>query len=347
MTDGPEMSRAALVGGFLKEAGWGEAARYAVAADWSTRRYERLHLMGATRILMDAPEPWTAQAGAFAAVAAILRSVGLSAPDVFALDAENGLLISEDFGDALFARLLDGGEAPEPLYALATDALIHLHRAFEPAMAAGLPAWDIGRFTAQVDLFGRHFVPAATGRVPDAAAMEALDAAWRAVLPAGFRVPDSLLLRDYFPGNLMWLGEREGVRRCGILDFQDAGVGPVAYDLMSLLEDARRDVAPDLKAAMIARYLTAFPGLDVDAFATSFAVLGAARHARILGRIAELAAEGRRGMLAYLPRVWDQFAERLADPALLPLEEWVLANLPEDGGPMGGVIARIVGDSAP
>lgn len=347
MTAAPDPTRAARVGAFLKEAGWGEAARYAVAADWSTRRYERLHLNGATRILMDAPEPWTAQAAAFARVAAILRGAGLSAPAVEALDAEQGLLICEDFGDALFARLLDGGEAAEPLYALATDVLIHLRRAFDPAMGAGLPAWDADRFAGQVDLFAHRFVPAVTGRPLDSAAAAALTEAWWAVLPTAFRVPDGLLLRDYFPGNLMWLGERRGILRCGILDFQDAGVGPVTYDLLSLLEDARRDVPADLKAAMIARYLTAFPDLDAGDFAASFAVLGAVRHARILGRIAELAAEGRGTLLAYLPRVWGQFAEKLADPALLPLQEWALAHLPGDGGAMGGVIARIVGDSAP
>lgn len=337
-TDG----RAALVGRFLAEAGWGDAARYAVAADWSTRRYERLHQGGAARILMDAPPPWTPQAASFWTVSGILRGAGLSAPEVFAVDGAAGLLICEDFGTALFADLLDAGEDPAPLYALATDVLIHLHKAVDPAAVAQLPPWNAARFLEQAELFARAFVPGATGAPLDPRAAAALTDAWNAVLPAGWRVPETLVLRDYFPGNLMWLAERSGVRRAGLLDFQDAGPGPVTYDLLSLLEDARRDVEADLRAGMIARYLSAFPALDPNDFAASFAVMGAVRHARILGRIAELAAEGRTTLLGFLPRVWGQFAEKLADPALLPLQEWALAHLPEDGG-----LTRIMKDAAP
>lgn len=341
MSGGSSQDRAAAIVRFLADNGWGEAVRRPLAADWSTRRYERLIRRGSSAILMDAPEPWTPQVPAFARLSELLRGVGLSAPEVLAVAPEQGLLLCEDFGDTLFAHLLDGGGTPEPLYAAATDVLIHLHRSFDGRSASDLPVWDVDRFAGQVDLFANAFVPGATGRrlAPESAAT--LRRAWLAVLPVAYKVPQSLMLRDYFPGNLMWLGGRTGIRRCGILDFQDGGVGPVSYDLLSLLEDARRDVPADLKATMIARYLAAFPEVDAEDFATSFAVLGAIRHARILGRIAELAANGATRLLAFLPRVWGQFAEKLADPALLPLQEWALAHLPEDGG-----LDRISGGAA-
>lgn len=324
--------RDARIAAFLADAGWGAAARGPMGADWSARRYERLRAAdGRTRILMDAPGPAAAQVPPFVRICGILRGCGLSAPVTEAGDDADGLLLLEDLGDDSFARLLERGDDPRPLYTLATDVLVALHRRFDPATAAGLPRYDADLFTRQVMLFADAYLPAATGAAPTAAARGALEAAWRAVLPAAFAVPDSLLLRDYHPGNLMLLPGRPGVRACGLLDVQDAGLGPVSYDLLSLLEDARRDVPAEIAAAMRARYRDAFPEIDADAFAAADAVLGAVRHARILGRVAELAAGRPARQLDFLPRVWGQLAAKLRHPAVAPVAAWMRDSLPADG----------------
>lgn len=323
---------------FLASAGWAGAGRRAMGADWSSRRYERLSRGGDSAILMDAPGAAAAQVPPFVRVCGLLRGVGLSAPEIFAQDTEAGLLLLEDYGDATFAGLLEGGADPWPLYAVATDVLAHLHARFEVGGAPDLPRYDAALFRDQVMLFADAYLPAATGKALAEGEREALAAAWDAVLPPALSVPQSLLLRDYHPGNLMQL-PRPGVRGCGLLDVQDAGIGPVSYDLLSLLEDARRDVPPAIQAAMLERYLGARPGLDRQAFAASYAVMGALRHARILGRVAQLAAGGRSAkQLAFLPRVWGQFAASLAHPALSPVAAWVGAHLPADGA-----VGRILG----
>ncbi|QJE74296.1 phosphotransferase [Aerophototrophica crusticola] len=323
---------------FLAASGWGGAGRQAMGADWSSRRYERLTRAGATAILMDAPGPAAAQVPPFVRVCSLLRGAGLSAPEIFAEDAPAGLLLLEDYGDATFASLLEGGVDPWPLYAVATDVLAHLHARFEVGSAPDLPRYDSALFRSQVMLFADAYLPAAAGAALAEGKREALAAAWDAVLPPALSVPQGLLLRDYHPGNLMQL-PRAGVRGCGLLDVQDAGIGPVSYDLLSLLEDARRDVPPAIQAAMVERYLAAMPNLDRQDFAASYAVMGAVRHARILGRVAQLAAGGRSArQLAFLPRVWGQFAAALSHPALAPVAGWVRSHLPADGA-----VSRILG----
>ena len=326
---------------FLADAGWGRAERRAMGADWSARRYERLRLDGRNAILMDAPGPAAAQVPPFLRVGAILADLGLSAPSVLAADPPRGLLLLEDFGDRPYSALLDAGVEPWlPLYERATDVLVAVHRRFDPAAAPDLPRYR-GLFLEQVMLFADAYAPAALGRKLEERERAGLVDAWRAVLEGAYAVPDSLLLRDYHPGNLMDLAGRDGVRACGVLDFQDAGVGPVTYDLLSLLEDARRDVPENIRTAMTERYLTAFPGLDRGAFAASYAVMGAQRHARIVGRVAELAAASSARQLDFLPRVWGQLKAKLAEPALAPLRAWVDTHLPPDGA-----IPRILGDAS-
>lgn len=323
--------------GLLAGAGWGGADRVAMGADWSTRRYERLTRQGTaptSAILMDADGAGAAQVPPFIQICALLRQCGLSAPEPYAATPDQGLLLLEDFGDDSFARLLEGGADPGPLYRLATDVLIHLHDRFrlDQPGAAGLPRYDLALFSAQVRLFGDAYFPAA-GQPLGEAARAALDAAWRVVLESVLGLlPVSLLLRDYHPGNLMWLPARAGVRACGLLDVQDAGIGPVSYDLLSLLEDARRDVDPDIQMAMRARYLNARPGIEPAAFNASYAVMGAVRHARILGRVAQLCSQGGSArQLAFLARVWGQFAQSLRHPLLAPVADFVANHLPADG----------------
>jgi aminoglycoside/choline kinase family phosphotransferase len=317
---------------FLARAGWGDAARMAMGADWSTRRYERLTKAdGARAILMDAAGDGAGQVLPFVRLCGLLRDVDLSAPEIFAEDQGQGLLLLEDFGDDSFATLLERGDDPWPLYGVATDVLSHLHQRFDPGTSPDVQRYDLSLFTRQVALFGDAYLDAA-GMPLTPAGRGALDEAWVTVLTQVLGiVPDTLLLRDYHPGNLMLL-DRPGVRACGLLDVQDGGIGPVSYDLLSLLQDARRDVPDDIQAAMIDRYLASMPGLSRDAFLASYAVMGAMRHARILGRVAQLAAGGGKAkQLAFLSRVWGQFRTAIAHPLLSPLQSFTDQHLPPDG----------------
>lgn len=314
------------ISAFLAAHGWDAAERVPLAGDASARRYWRVRRTadGACAILAHSPDPVT-DVVAFARIAEFLCRLGLSAPAVLAADPARGLLLVEDFGDARLGTCVAAGVPAEPVYGLAVDVLVHLHRHCPPAQAAalGLPHHDAATLVEQVMLFVDAYVPAATGRPVSEAARAAWRAAWTAVVPAACAGPWSLLLRDYHLDNLMHLPERPGVRAAGLLDFQNAGPGPIAYDLVSLLEDARRDLAPNLAARMIARYRAAFPQLDGEAFELSYTVLGALRHARILGVFARLALrDGRRHYLVHVPRVWRQLEAKLAEPALAEVAAW-------------------------
>ena len=297
------------VAAFLARAGWASARRAPLAGDASSRRYERL-VEGARRaVLMDAPPP--EDAGAFVRIAELLRSLGLSTPAVLAADAEAGLLLLEDFGDSVFGRLLDEGAAAAPLYDLAVDVLVALHQRF--ARPEGLRRYDLALFLEQLALYPEMFGG-------DRAAF--LDA-WRRPLEAALSGPSSLLLRDYHAGNLMLLPDRQGVARCGLLDFQDAGLGPCAYDLASLVEDARRDLPEELRARCIARYRAA---LELDE--AVLVVLAAMRHARVLAVFERLARAGKPGYLVHVPRVRRLLDAHLARAELGPVRRWFERSLP-------------------
>jgi N-acetylmuramate 1-kinase len=319
---------------FLAAHGWGEATRTPLTGDASTRRYERLTRPdGATALLTCTPAP-EIDLDRFTQVGDLLRAAGLSAPRLKAMDLKNGLAIQEDFGNRTFAGELDAGAAPQPLYEAAVDALIILHRRYHGDAGrppcADLPAFTAARFLEQVALFGEIYLPSVCDPADLAGEESGLRHAWAQVLGPACDVGSwSLILRDYHPGNIMLLPERSGAQAAGLIDFQDAGPGPVAYDLMSLLQDARRDVPDDLARAMIARYLAAFPDLDQEAFARAFAVLAAVRHARVLGIFIRLAAEqGRDEYLVHLPRVRRLLARALAHPALTPVADWLARHAP-------------------
>jgi N-acetylmuramate 1-kinase len=338
--------RAASIEAFLTEAGWVEAERQAMGADWSTRRYVRLRRPSPpfSAILMDADGASRVQLSPFIAIGQTLLHLGFSAPRIFAANPSLGLAVLEDFGDASFAGLLEGGSDPWPLYEMATDLLIDLHERFRPQQAPqGLPLYRLETFMQQIALFGDRFVPLVAGSASPAA-RNALNDAWHTCLGQALAADDrpgttseSLMLRDYHPGNLMALADRRdgwrGVRGCGLLDFQDAGVGPISYDPLSLLQDARRDVPPAIEQAMLCRYLDARPAIDPDGFRASYAIMGAMRHGRILGRVAELVGQGLGTRQAeVLERVWHQFRHSLRYPALAGLDDWVTNSLPADGG---------------
>jgi len=321
-------ARQQLIEAFLARHGWSDAHQRALHGDASTRRYVRLQRGAERAVLMDAALP-EHRTGAFLQVAGLLQTLELSPPQILAADDAHGLVLLEDLGDLRIGASLDAGADPEPLMQLAVDVLIALHRAFDPAdpAAVGLPRYDAGLFADQLTLFA-EVVPAHLGMPCDRDAIAAFRAAWTAPLGPACAGRPSLLLRDYFADNLMHLPERSGVRACGLLDFQDAGIGPVGYDLVSLLEDARRDIAPELAAACLARYRDAFPALDAAAFAAACDVLAAVRHCRIIAVFVRLADAGRPHYLQHLPRLWRLFDRHLQAPALQPVAAWCDRHLP-------------------
>jgi hypothetical protein len=315
---------------FLEASGWGRAAPAALAADASFRRYYRLRRGRDSVILMDAPPPQE-DVRPFVTVAAMLRRLGLSAPEVLAEDRANGFLLIEDFGDDTYTRLLERGADEPALYALAVDTLAALQHAVAAGGAApSLPDYDTTRLLDEAALLVDWYLPAVLG-APIAASLRAeYLALWRAALAQaiGSGAP-TLVLRDFHVDNLMLLPDRRGVRRCGLIDFQDAVCGPPGYDLVSLIEDARRDVPPELRRAMTERYLAAFPVLDRLAFARSAAILAAQRNCKILGVFTRLwKRDGKPGYLAHVPRLWRLLEAELREPALAGIARWLDRHLP-------------------
>ncbi len=255
----------------------------------------------------------------FIRIATHLRRLGFSAPEILARDLESGLLLLEDFGDDTFATLLADPERNEELFTLGTDVLIALHR-LPQAIPENLRAYHPEKMLEDIELYVQW-------RTPHITALEKEDfrAAWRTVLPLAHQVPESLLLRDYHVANLMLLPTRNGIQKAGLLDFQDAYRGPVTYDLISLLQDARRDVSPVLQEKLLARYLAAFPELDRHAFETSVAILAAQRHTRVLGIFERLARH--EGKLDYRrlhsPRVERLLYQALQHPILAEVKLWM------------------------
>ena len=299
---------------FLAATPWRDARRDPLPADASFRRYERLIGGPSPALLMDAP-PAEEDVRPFVRISRHLVRLGLSAPAIHAADEARGLLVIEDFGDHTYTRLLADGAEETALYELATDTLIALHQAPDAA-AVGAPPYDFDAYWAEAQLLTDWFLPAMDA-TPDQRAVEAYEAVWQALLPLASGVPKTLVLRDFHIDNLMALPDRDGIRRCGLLDFQDALIGPVAYDMVSLLHDARRDVPAAVKRAMTARYLAAFPQLDPSAFAAAAAMLSAQRNCKIIGIFTRLSRrDGKPGYLGHIPRVWRLLEADLAHPAL-------------------------------
>jgi N-acetylmuramate 1-kinase len=325
----PAGERAAAMAEFLAASGWAGVVPAPLAADASFRRYYRLDDGRRRAVVMDAPPPQE-DVGPYVAVATILRGLGLSAPKIHAEDRARGFLLIEDFGNDLYTRLLAFGADEAALYALAIDTLIALHRAVDARGLPRLPAYDATRLLDEAALLVEWYAPSLLGHaLPKAACADYL-ARWRVILPHAALPDATLVLRDYHVDNLMLLPGRSGVAGCGLLDFQDAVLGPASYDLVSLLEDARRDVPAPLRAAMTARYLAAFPRLDPVGFQRSGAILAAQRNVKILGIFTRLwRRDGKPGYLQHIARVWRLIEEEVArEPALAPIAEWLDRHLP-------------------
>jgi N-acetylmuramate 1-kinase len=325
--------RATLSQAFLDHIGWGAADRRFLAGDASDRSYDRLTKGHETAVLMDAPPGKGDDPATFIAIAAHLAGLGLSPPRILAKDLQNGFLLLEDLGDALFARLVaQDAQREAPLYAVATDVLVHLQQHPAPS---GLPDLSAQDWADAAGFAVDWYAFAVTGQAADSTAFRHAVADLMAQYADGPRV---MILRDYHAENLLWLPDRAGVARVGLLDFQLAQMGQPGYDLVSLLQDARRDVTTDTETAMIRRFVGA-TGVDMAPFATAYAVLGAQRALRILGVFARLCLKsGKPGYLPLLPRVWGQLQRNLAHPALAPLARICHDTLPD---PTPDAIARI------
>ncbi|MBL8710878.1 MAG: phosphotransferase [Rhodospirillaceae bacterium] len=313
---------------FLAAAGWGAAEIRLLAGDASFRHYDRLTLAGRTAVLMDAPPPME-DVRPFMRIGRLLKGLGFSAPQILADDAEAGFLLLEDLGDRTYTRALDAGADAQALYALATDTLIALHDRVPPSALESLPVFEDARALREVQLLLDWYWPAHFGRPAPDDVRAAFVTAWEEVLPRRRCVPESIALFDFHVDNLLVLQDRKGIEACGLLDFQDAVLAPVTFDLVSLLEDVRRDVPWDLMRAMIDRYLAANPAIARDDFMAAYAIIGGQRNTRIAGTFARLLKRDGKGWYQrFMPRVWELIAHDLAHPALAPVASWYARHLP-------------------
>jgi aminoglycoside/choline kinase family phosphotransferase len=311
-------------GDFLASCGWAGARIEPLAGDASFRRYFRVvRDDGHQAVLMDAPPPHE-DPRPFISVAEWLVSVGLSAPEILARDLRRGLLLLGDFGDDRLREALDlAPDRERQLYELATDVLIHLHE--HPPMA-GLPIHGLEQWLTELMLFPDWYCPA-VGLEVDA---ESYRAAWTEVLEpiANDGLGPVTVLRDYHAENIMLVEGRDGVAHFGLLDFQDALAGHPAYDLASVLEDARRDVPPDLERAMLGRYIAATG--SGEAFERAYWALAAQRNTRILGVFTRLwKRDGKPGYRRFQPRMWGLLERDLDHMVLAVVRDWFDANVPD------------------
>jgi len=355
------MSREEQMHEFLAANGWGDAAVTPIPGDASTRRYFRLASPARKALLMDQPqgaETPTAPAdvsaearralgynavarlagadvGRFAEVAQYLRDRGLSAPDIQAVDTARGFMVIEDLGDALFADVLADGGDEATLYKNAMEVLAKIHAEPAPASVGNKPlfAYDDVALLAEIDLLTEWYLPYALERAATADEIAEHRGLWQAALAGIAASPRVFVHRDYHAQNLLWLPQRSGAARTGLIDFQDAVAGSRAYDLISLLEDARRDVDPMVAKAALRHYLDTMQAqgtpVDENAFAAERAAMAAQRNAKIVGIFARLfRRDGKPRYLALLPRVWGHLTGDLAHPSLAPLRAWYDHTIP-------------------
>ena len=306
---------------FLAASGWGAAEILPLAGDASFRRYFRVVEGNRSAVLMDAPPPHE-DPQPFIAVAEWLVGRGLSAPEILAKDLDKGLLLLADFGSSRLRETLDEDPQRErELYELATNVLVHLHG--HPPMP-GLKPHGLDQWLDELTLFTDWYCPA----VGSPADVESYRSVWREVLEpvANDGLGPVTVLRDYHAENIMLVEGRTGIGHFGLLDFQDALAGHPAYDLASVLEDARRDVAPETERAMIDHYIAATG--HGEAFERAYWALAAQRNTRILGVFTRLWRRDKKpGYRRFQPRMWGLLERDLAQPHLKPLRDWFDANI--------------------
>ncbi len=311
------MMREADIVGFLARHGYGLAGTEPLAQDASFRRYHRLFGGPRPALLMDAPPP--EDIGAFIRIGRHLGDIGVTVPEVFAADCERGFILEEDLGDTMVSQLVEASGADEVFDAI-VDTLVVMHRAVPPP---SLPQWDaeVMSSTAMGTLFDWWWPAAFHEPAPDEARRD-FAAALATVLAPVAEGPVSFVHRDFFVENLLWLPRRQGIARVGVIDFQSAATGHPAYDLVSLLQDARRDIPGGLAEHAIERYLAARPELDPGLFRAAYAACAAQRHLRVACQWVRLARrDNRPRYLIHGPRTWRLLQQAMRSPSVAPLAE--------------------------
>lgn len=328
------MVREGLKVDFLRSNNLDKLQRLELKKDASHRKYERiLKENGQSLILMDAP-PQKEKVEPFIYMANFLIENNLSAPKVISSDIKNGFLLLEDFGDDKFTTILSGkstlsGKVEETaMYEMAVDNLIKLHKI--PHENLNIAQYDEAMMARESMRFINHYLEVLNGGKIDKSIQEEYNIILKHLLSIAKNLPKVIVLRDYHADNLMWLDDRPDINKVGLLDFQDAAIGSPVYDLVSLLEDARRDVSPELAEKMINRYLQSFPKLLRKSFAASYAIHGAQRNLKIIGVFARLSSVNKNPYyLTMLPRVWRHVSNDLKHPLLLPLKNWLNKVAPQ------------------
>lgn len=340
---------------FLIDTGYADAKRQRMPGDASTRSYARLARGEKTFILMNAPQrpdgPAIYQGKSysaavhlaedvrpFVAIANGLREHGFSAPAIRQADLEEGFLITEDFGSAGFIE----GSPPAPIserYQAAVDMLAALHRRnlpetlpLTPRASYRIPVFDTDAMLVEIGLMVDWYLPDRDADLPERARAQFV-AMWRDLLDRALAGPKTWVLRDFHSPNLIWLGDRHDIAKVGIIDFQDAVLGPGAYDLVSLLQDARIDIPQQIELALLSRYIKAQLAEDANFdpahFAELYAIMSAQRNTRLLGTFARLnRRDGKPQYLRHQPRIWTYLTRSLAHPALAPFREWYATHVP-------------------
>jgi len=317
---------------FLADLGWNHVTLEPMQADASFRRYYRMKGTDTPMLLMQDPPdrppiPPYVMVEPFIEIAEHLHDIGLRTPVIHHRKVEDGLLVIEDFGDDTYTRLFNKGMDPEPLYELAVDALAHLHQ-HPDRNNVKVPQYDDKMLVDEAMLLLDWYYPALSGKKPTDEMKESFGKVWKDLFAKFPQGQQTLVLRDYHVDNLMLTKDGAGIGRCGLLDFQDAVIGQFSYDLMSLLEDARRDVPKDLKQKLYDRYMDQMgEGLDKEGFDYSFKVLAAQRHAKVLGIFIRLSVrDGKERYLQFIPHVHNLFTQALESPHLAPLRQWFEDN---------------------
>lgn len=347
---------------FLGRSEWRDADHVHVIGDASTRSYVRLTHDGDTVLLMDSPkmpdEPpirngktyseivhRALNVRPFVAIAQALRDAGLAAPHILAEDLDNGFLLVEDFGDLSFTRLGEQGEDLFPLYRLAIDALLELRKhPPQETLRAGtvahvLPPFDKDALAIETELLPEWLLPAATGRPTRDETRAEFAALWGDQFDWLLDQPSAWVLRDFHSPNLILRPDQQGLARLGIIDFQDAMRGHPAYDLVSLLQDARLDLPPGLEAELLSHYCDTAEaretGFDRAAFLRAYRLLGAQRATKLFGLFVRLARrDGKLTYLKHMPRVARYLRDNLRDPHLAALKSWYDREVPGDLSPL-------------
>jgi len=381
---GPEVRRIRLTGigvwaqrltrlraehSLLEAAGYEDARRAHIQGDASTRSYERLLFEdGESAILMKAPAgkdgPAIRQGKTYGEIAKLaqnmepfvalsrgLRARGFSAPEIYAADLNNGLLLIEDLGTEGIVE----NDPPEPIeerYALAVELLAALHEQdlpsslpVAPRIDYAIPRYDLDAFLIEAELLLDWYLPYRGAKPVDAVEREIFRALWRDALIDPLSHPPAWVLRDYHSPNLLWLEHREGIQKIGLLDFQDALIGPAAYDVASLLMDARCTVSQESEVRLLSRYaiarLKSDPSFDHSRFAAHYVIMGAQRATKVLGIFARLnKRDGKSQYLRHIPRVWDYLMRALEHPSLSAIKGWYQTNVPPPANTPGSNAAE-------